>query len=127
MEPRGKLLRPKQSTGQLMFNPHDPLEEIHRAERAQEDDYFRKRDQELIVALREKSAAEIEQVIRHYTRMRCPQCGEPLKETPSHRVTIDACPGCGGIWLDQGAREVLVEPQENGWLQRLFAGLIASK
>jgi RNase P subunit RPR2 len=127
MEPRGKLIRPKKSNVQLMFNTHDPLEEIHRAERAQEDDYFRQLDQELIVALREKSAAEIEQVIRHYTRMRCPKCGEPLKATLSHRVTIDACPGCDGIWLDKGAWEVLVGPQENGWLQRLFAGLIASK
>ena len=78
MAPREKPRRPKQSTGQLMFNTHDPLEEIHRAERAQEDDYFRKLDQELIVALRAKSAAEIEQVIRQYTRMRCPKCGEPL-------------------------------------------------
>ena len=93
MEPRGKLIRPKKSNVQLMFNTHDPLEEIHRAERAQEDDYFRKLDQELIVALREKSAAEIEQVIRQYTRMRCPKCGEPLKETPSRRIKIDACPG----------------------------------
>ena len=50
-----------------------------------------------------------------------------LKATLSHRVTIDACPGCDGIWLDKGAWEVLVGPQENGWLQRLFAGLIASK
>ena len=41
MEPRGKLIRPKKSNVQLMFNTHDPLEEIHRAERAQEDDYFR--------------------------------------------------------------------------------------
>ena len=40
MEPRGKRIRPKKSNVQLMFNPHDPLEEIHRAERAQEDDYF---------------------------------------------------------------------------------------
>jgi ribosomal protein L37AE/L43A len=110
-----------------MFNPHDPLEEIQRAERAQEDDYFRKLDQELIVALRDKSAVEIEQVIQQYTRMRCPKCGEPLKETLSHRVKIDACPGCGGIWLDKGVWETLVEPQENGWLQQLFAGLIASK
>jgi hypothetical protein len=59
MEPRGKLIRPKKSNVQLMCNTHDPLEEIHRAERAQEDDYFRKRDQELLVALCEKSAAEI--------------------------------------------------------------------
>ena len=102
---REKPIRPKQSTVQLMFHTHDPLEEIHRAERAQEDDYFRKLDQELLVALREKSAAEIEQVIRQYTRMRCPKCGEPLKETPSRRVKIDACPGCGGIWLDKGEWE----------------------
>ena len=47
MEPRGKLIRPKKSNVQLMFNTHDPLEEIHRAERAREDDYFRKLDQEL--------------------------------------------------------------------------------
>jgi hypothetical protein len=124
---REKPIRPKKSTVQLMFNTHDPLEEIHRAERAQEDDYFRKLDQELLVALREKSAAEIEQVIRQYTRMRCPKCGEPLEEAPSRRVKIDACPGCGGIWLDKGEWEVLVGPQENGWLQRLFEGLIASK
>ena len=123
---RGKPIRPKKSTVQLMFNTHDPLEEIHRAERAQEDDYFRKLDQELLVALREKSAAEIEQVIRQYTRMRCPKCGEPLKETPSRRVKIDACPGCGGIWLDKGAWEGLVGLQEKGWLQRLFEGLMAS-
>src|SRR4030095_4330530 len=103
MEPRGKRIRPKKSNVQLMFNPHDPLDGSLRADHAQEDDYFRKRDQELIVALREKSAAEIEQVIRHYTRMRCPQCGEPLKATPSHRVTIDACPGCGGVWLENRA------------------------
>jgi uncharacterized protein len=124
---REKPIRPKKSTVQLMFNTHDPLAERHRADRAQEEDYFRQRDQELIVALRDKSAAEIEQVIRQYTRMRCPKCGEPLEEAPSRRVKIDACPGCGGIWLDKGEWEVLVGPQENGWLQRLFEGLIASK
>ena len=127
MAPREKPIRPKKSTVQLMFNTHDPLEESQRVERAQEDDYFRKLDQELLVALREKSAAEIEQVIRQYTRMRCPKCGEPLKETPSRRIKIDACPGCGGIWLDKGEWEGLMGPQENGWLQRLFEGLIASK
>ena len=127
MEPRGKLIRPKKSNVQLMFNTHDPLEEIHRAERAQEDDYFRKLDQELLVALRTKSAAEIEQAIRHYTRMRCPKCGEPLEDMPSSRVTIEACPGCGGIWLDKGAWEGRVGPKAPGWLQRFFEGLMASK
>jgi hypothetical protein len=93
----------------------------------QEDDYFRKHDQELMVALREKNAAEIEQVMRTYTHMRCPKCGEPLAARPDRRVTIDACSGCGGIWLAKGEGAGLVEPKVPGWLQRLFAGLIASE
>ena len=127
MEPRKKPSKPKMSNAQLMFSTHDPLEELNRAERAQEDAYFRKLDQELMVALREKNAGEIEQAIRTYTRMRCPKCGEPLAETPSRWGVIDACPGCGGIWLDKGEWEGLVGAKEDGWLQRLFAGLIASK
>jgi Zn-finger nucleic acid-binding protein len=109
-----------------MFNTHDPLEEIHRAGRAQEDDHFRKRDQELLMALRAQGAAESEQAIRHYAHMRCPKCGEPLQATPARRVTMDACPGCGGIWLDKGAWEGLVGPPASGWLQRPFAGPMAS-
>ena len=125
MASREKLLRPKKSTVQLMFNTHDPLAEIHRAERAQEDDHFRKLDQELLVALRAKSIAEIEPAIRQYTRMRCPKCGEPLEDMPSPRVKMAACPTCGGIWLDKG--EGVVGPQAHGWLQRFFDGLMASK
>jgi uncharacterized protein len=127
MAPGKKPIRPETSTVQRMFNPHDPLTEIQRAERAQEDDYFRQLDEELLVALRAKHAAEIDQAIRHYTRMRCPKCGEPLEATPSRRVKIDACPGCGGIWLDKGEWEGLVGPKAHSWLQRLFAGLMASK
>src|SRR5688500_385249 len=57
-----------------MFSTHDPLKEINRAERAQEDDYVRKLEQELMMALREKSAEEIEQAIQTYTHMHCPKC-----------------------------------------------------
>ena len=66
MTARDKLLRPKQSIVQLMFNTHDPLGEIHGADRVLEDDYCRKRDQELLVALRAKSTVESEQAMRHY-------------------------------------------------------------
>ena len=83
MTARDKLLRPKKSIVQLMFNTHDPLEEIHRAGRAQEDDHFRKRDQELLMELRAQSAAESEKAIRNHAHMRCPQCGAPLEDTPS--------------------------------------------
>jgi hypothetical protein len=117
--------RPKKSSVQRLVNPHDPLAERHRADRAQEEDYFRQRDQELIGALRDKSAAAIEQAMRHYACMRCPKCGEFLEAMPSHRITIDTCPGCGGIWLDKGEWEVLVGPKEHGWLQRLFEAVLS--
>jgi hypothetical protein len=45
---REKRSRPKKNNVQRMFNTHDPLEEIHRAGQAQEDDYFRKLDQALL-------------------------------------------------------------------------------
>jgi hypothetical protein len=127
MEPRQTSIQPKKSSVQLMFSTHDPIEELNRAGRVQEDDYFRKLDQELMMARREKSAEEIEQAIQTYTYMRCPKCGEPLKATLERRVTIDACLGCGGIWLDKGEWEGLVGSKEHGWLQRFFAGLITYK
>jgi predicted RNA-binding Zn-ribbon protein involved in translation (DUF1610 family) len=108
-----------------MFNTHDPLAEEQRAARAQEDDYFRQRDQELLVALRDKSTAESEQAMRHSTRMRCPQCGEPLQETPSRWGTMAACPACGGLWLDKGQGEVLVGSKAHSWFQRFVDGLLA--
>ena len=126
MVSRDKRIRPKESTVQLMFNTHDPLGEIHHAERVQEDDHFRKRDQELLVALRAKSAVEIEQAIRQYSRMRCPQCGAPLEDTSSPGATMAACRRCGGIWLDKGAWEGRVGPKAPGWLQQFFDGLMAS-
>jgi len=127
MESRKRRIKPKTSNVDRMFNTHDPLEELDRAERGQEDQYFRKLDEELIVALREKSAEEIEVAIRTYTRMRCPTCGAPLASTLDRGVTFNACPECGGIWLDKGEWEGRVGPNAPGWLQRLFAGLIASK
>ena len=43
------------------------------------------------------------------------------------RAKIDACPGCGGIWLDKGEWEGREGPKANGWLQQFFDGLMASK
>jgi hypothetical protein len=108
-EERADILRVRPQGA--LFNTHDPLAEIHRAGRAQEDDHFRKRDQDLLMELRAQSAAESEKAIRNYAHMRCPKCGESLEETPARGVTMAACPGCGGLWLDKGAWEGRVGPK----------------
>lgn len=127
MTPGKRTIKPKMTNVELMFRTHDPLEELNRAERAQEDDYFRKLDQELIVALREKNATEVEQAIRTYTRMRCPKCGEPLEATHERRIKVDTCPACGGMWLDKETWKVLVGSTESSWIQQLFKGLMRAR
>ena len=39
----------------------------------------------------------VEQAMRHYAPMRCPQCGEPLEDTRSPGATRAACPRRSGI------------------------------
>lgn len=34
--------------------------------------------------------------------MTCPACGSELEAESCAQVTVDACPNCGGVWLDQG-------------------------
>ena len=115
---------PKKPKVHPTFSAHDPLEELRLAERAQEDMYFRQLDEELIAALRQKDAAEIERTVRQYLRMRCPKCGTILQEVPYRSVKVDECPGCGGIWLDKGELETLIGSKAEGWLQRFFEAFI---
>lgn len=127
--PRAQVKRKtdKLASTAFMFHTHDPLEDLKRAERGQEDHYFHKFDQELIVALREKTTAERDPVIRTYTCLHCPKCNEPLEVTLGHQVKVDACPGCGGMWLYEGKREVLVNLKEGGWIQQLFKSLMGAE
>jgi uncharacterized protein with PIN domain len=72
-----------------------------------EDEYFVKRDAELIKERRaalDKSRSALERK-SHY--MKCPKCGADLVETDFHHIKIDKCPECGGIWFDKGEIEML--------------------
>ena len=41
--------------------------------------------------------------------MKCPVCKEPMVVLELNEVEIDYCPSCGGIWLDGGELELLIE------------------
>jgi hypothetical protein len=102
-------------------------EKLRLLERARENAFFRKLDQELVEKLRDQDAAELEEAIRVFTRMRCPKCGEPLQEMTFQRLTLDECIGCGGIWCDKGELETLMGPKEEGWLQRFYETFFPSR
>ncbi len=44
--------------------------------------------------------------------MDCPVCREPMIVLELNEVEIDHCLGCGGIWLDAGELELLLESAE---------------
>lgn len=43
------------------------------------------------------------------SRRVCPSCKDTLVPVGRHGVQIDCCPGCGGIWLDRGELEKIME------------------
>lgn len=45
--------------------------------------------------------------------LNCPACSYPLVVLEIHDVEVDHCTSCGGVWLDGGELEVLLENATN--------------
>jgi Zn-finger nucleic acid-binding protein len=46
----------------------------------------------------------------------CPKCGSQMRNYERNQVHVDQCTGCGGLFLDRGELEALVQA-ENAWHQ----------
>ncbi len=88
--------------------------------KAQEDEYFVKKEKEQLAKLKAKQEAEAKEVAKKAASMRCPKCGDTLKVRSFQKVEIDQCNGCGGIWLDAGELEQVAEKDEGSWLGRFW-------
>lgn len=80
---------------------------------SKEDEYFFKKDKELVAKMREASDArkkQLEQEHRHQSYwMVCPKCGTALNEESLQGVVrVDRCPGCKGVFFDDGELELFV-------------------
>ena len=85
--------------------------------RALENDYFRRKEQELIEKMKSKLSAENSQT----GQMDCPKCDGKLIETDFEAIKIDVCNNCTGVWLDAGELTQIVHKDNNeGWLGRVF-------
>lgn len=84
--------------------------------KAMEDEYFVKKEKELLEKLKAKQEKESEQV----ASMRCPKCGAPLKERSFQKIAVDQCTGCGGIWLDPGELEQIAKKDDESWLGKFW-------
>lgn len=88
--------------------------------KAQEDEYFVKRERELLAKLKAKEEAEAKGSLQKTCHMRCPKCGEPLKARSFQKIEIDQCTGCNGIWLDAGELDHVATKEESGWLGKFW-------
>ncbi|MFO0564419.1 MAG: zf-TFIIB domain-containing protein [Polyangiaceae bacterium] len=50
----------------------------------------------------------------------CPRDGSALEpKTYEAKIEVDACPTCGGVWLDHGELEAIQEARENDYSKTL--------
>lgn len=45
----------------------------------------------------------------HPTQLQCPRDGNLLQSVIKNGIEIEYCPTCGGVWLDHGELEKLIE------------------
>jgi ribosomal protein S27E len=76
-----------------------------------EDDYFRKLDQEAKAKLKAKLDAQNVEAEKAAARalhfMKCGKCGGEMQTTVFRGIEIEVCSGCGAVLLDPGELEEL--------------------
>ena len=99
-------------------------EKLREVEKGREDEYFTRRDRELIAKLHEEKEKQVVDAMRGGA-LRCPRCGGQMSPRTEHGVRAEECSSCGGLWLDKGDFETLARREEEGWFGRLFRARLA--
>lgn len=91
-----------------------------------EDEYFVKLEAERLERKRREQTmlATNDERKSHY--MRCPKCGGHLETVEFHRVQVDRCPDCAGIWLDNGEIDAVVAHEDKNLLSRVLGDFMGS-
>lgn len=84
--------------------------------RSLENDYFRRKEQELI----EKMKAKLGEEGSKETANQCPKCDGVLFETDYENIKIDVCNKCSGVWLDAGELAQVAHKDSGGWMSKIF-------
>ena len=91
--------------------------ELDERGKALENEYFHRKEKELIEKMKSKLASEETNDLD----LNCPKCDGKLVETNYENVSVDVCDKCSGVWFDAGELAQVVDKNENsGWLNRFF-------
>jgi len=85
-----------------------------------EEEYFARRDAELLRQQRDAAQRAALEAARRSHHMICPKCGYDLITGEWHGVQVDQCTHCHGIWFDAGEAETLLAHPEPTMLARVF-------
>jgi uncharacterized protein len=89
-----------------------------------EDEWFAKHERDLIEDLRRERLRREQRIAEELQKaeatrrkelhwMKCPECGSQMKEEPVyHKVLIDRCTLCGGLFFDRGELEEILLSSE---------------
>ena len=102
-------------------------------DRRREDEWFRANEKKLLEAAREarekrerersrQQESSQRQSLQEAHWMKCPKCGNDLKEEALEGIKVDRCTSCEGIYFDAGELEqVLLKKEEDrkGFFRRL--------
>lgn len=92
-----------------------------------EDEYFVKMDAELLKQRRAELDAERLKTERSAHFMKCPKDGADLVERELHRVKVDICPECGGMWLDAGEMDLIRDAGHTSGVSRFIDDLFGNR
>jgi hypothetical protein len=80
-----------------------------------EQEYFLKLEAERLKRLREEHIRQMAEEERRRLKelhwLHCAKCGQSMETTRLGVVEIEICPDCGGVYLDAGELDKIVEEQ----------------
>jgi Zn-finger nucleic acid-binding protein len=89
-----------------------------------EDEYFVKEDAEkkrrIAQQVKKETALEEQRRLKELHWMRCPKCGMEMHEVHYGKADVDVCFSCGGIFLDKGEIEQLVQREPRGVMSSIL-------
>jgi protein-arginine kinase activator protein McsA len=89
-----------------------------------EDEYFARQELERRKKWAQEQSAKLASEERDRLKqahwMKCPKCGMDLQEIELHKVKVDQCANCGGIFLDKGELDQF-EQAGSGVVSKVFS------
>ena len=89
-----------------------------------EDEYFARRDADLLRQQRASAQQAAAQTERKSHYMKCPKCGYDLITGDWDGIQIDQCTHCHGVWFDAGEAESLLKSPQSNVLSRVFRAVV---